>query len=394
MDLFLRKASEVFELAVFTASVAKYANAVLNKLDPRGLIKHRLFREHCVVTSSGLVKDLSQLGRKLKDVMILDNSPVCYALQPFNAVPIKTWIDDKNDKQLEELWPVLQLLSKVSDVRTHLKQVVKENQIDCKAAVNYLRSTLEDTQRAAREPQSMLMTHWIATQPLTSRNAEVALSNEAKANKLPVQRRDSSQSSRTAQLKDVRKLLHERHCAGSSRQSGSCKAERRLSQKDLGGRRGSLKNVHEDSAKENSQYVYNSSDYIKRLMPNTARNKQEQCSNELLQKNMCAYYKGDRKPLCSASKNPVDTLGAYKREYLRMQVDCRQQKPKATPSLWKEKLHSLEMSRNNAARAANTQEKRNTHTSATTQRPTMLHNNSAPKLSTLRAVKGLRIAYH
>ena len=47
------------------------------------------------------VKDLRKLGRKLKNCIIVDNSPDSYLFQPENAIPITSWFDDNNDTQVK-----------------------------------------------------------------------------------------------------------------------------------------------------------------------------------------------------------------------------------------------------------------------------------------------------
>ena len=69
------------------------------------------------------VKDLSELGRDLKDVLIIDNSPTAYLFQPDNALPISSWYEDKTDTCLCDYVPFLIALSKVDDVRPILKSM-------------------------------------------------------------------------------------------------------------------------------------------------------------------------------------------------------------------------------------------------------------------------------
>jgi len=72
--------SEIYELVIFTASLAMYADAVIDYIDPDLKIRHRLYRDSCNNFNGTYVKDLSRLGRKLKDVIIIDNSPNSYRL--------------------------------------------------------------------------------------------------------------------------------------------------------------------------------------------------------------------------------------------------------------------------------------------------------------------------
>ena len=44
--------SKYFEIVVFTAGVQEYADWVIDQIDTAGHIKHRLYREHTVITQS------------------------------------------------------------------------------------------------------------------------------------------------------------------------------------------------------------------------------------------------------------------------------------------------------------------------------------------------------
>lgn len=124
VDAFLKEVARLYEVVVYTASMAKYANPLLDELDREKVVSHRLFREACTRYPSGYVKDLSRLGRSLKDVIIIDNSPTCYALQPHNAIPIRTWRDDPSDHELLDLIPILSSLAVVEDIPMVLGQIV------------------------------------------------------------------------------------------------------------------------------------------------------------------------------------------------------------------------------------------------------------------------------
>jgi len=117
VDNFLKKMGQIYEIVVFTASLGKYVDPVLDKLDVHHVIAHRLFRESCYSYKGNYVKDLSHLGRPLADTIILDNSPASYIFHPNNAVPISTWFNDAHDTDLTDLCHFLADLSTVDDVR-------------------------------------------------------------------------------------------------------------------------------------------------------------------------------------------------------------------------------------------------------------------------------------
>ncbi|KAF2144158.1 uncharacterized protein K452DRAFT_345642 [Aplosporella prunicola CBS 121167] len=118
VDQFMKRVGELYEVVVFTASVSKYGDPLLDQLDIHGVVHHRLFRESCYNHQGNYVKDLSQVGRDLKETIIIDNSPTSYIFHPQHAVPISSWFSDAHDNELLDLIPVLEDLAgpQVSDV--------------------------------------------------------------------------------------------------------------------------------------------------------------------------------------------------------------------------------------------------------------------------------------
>ena len=128
---FLEKMEKLYEIVIFTASVSKYADPLLDIIDKKGFCPFRLFREHCSLINTTFVKDLQRLGRDLKNIVIVDNSPLSYALHPENGLPILTWFEDKSDRELYAIMPVLEFLSSVKDVRDFIPKFVgPDNKID------------------------------------------------------------------------------------------------------------------------------------------------------------------------------------------------------------------------------------------------------------------------
>ncbi|KAG8834709.1 hypothetical protein FRC17_007615 [Serendipita sp. 399] len=120
VDAFLKRMGELYEIVVFTASLSKYADPVLDKLDVHKVVSHRLFRESCYLHKGNYVKDLSQLGRPIGDTIILDNSPASYIFHPNNAVPVSSWFNDPHDTELTDMAPFLADLAEVADIRSVL----------------------------------------------------------------------------------------------------------------------------------------------------------------------------------------------------------------------------------------------------------------------------------
>jgi len=122
VDEFIAECAKMYELVVFTASLPEYANPVIDTLDKNRLIKHRLFRGSCVFYEEKFyVKDLSMLGRDMKDCIIIDNSMLSFLFNPTNAIACTSWFGDQSDTELRDLLPVLRgPLLATSDVRSIL----------------------------------------------------------------------------------------------------------------------------------------------------------------------------------------------------------------------------------------------------------------------------------
>ncbi|KAL1923084.1 uncharacterized protein VTP21DRAFT_9460 [Calcarisporiella thermophila] len=124
VDEFMKRMGELYEIVVFTASLAKYADPVLDLLDVHKVVRHRLFRESCFQHKGNYVKDLSQLGRDLRNVVIIDNSPVSYLFHPANAVPVSSWFSDPHDTELTDMVAFLEDLAHVEDVTMILDNTI------------------------------------------------------------------------------------------------------------------------------------------------------------------------------------------------------------------------------------------------------------------------------
>jgi RNA polymerase II subunit A small phosphatase-like protein len=116
VDAFLEAVFDLFEVVIFTASLASYADPVINFLDPKRRLAGRLYRDSCVLLQGMYIKDISRVGRHMNSVVLVDNSPTSYALQPQNALPCRSWFSDMNDSELvDRLLPLLRKLHETGE---------------------------------------------------------------------------------------------------------------------------------------------------------------------------------------------------------------------------------------------------------------------------------------
>ena len=116
------------ELILFTASEPDYAQPIINHLDPKGeIFDHTFFRNKCLASPDGrYVKDLRIFGnRKLKDIVMIDNSAFCYGAQIENGIPILPFSYQKEDCELKDLLKYLNCIIDSYDVRTFNKEAFK-----------------------------------------------------------------------------------------------------------------------------------------------------------------------------------------------------------------------------------------------------------------------------
>jgi Dullard-like phosphatase family protein len=102
---FLLALSEFCELVLFTAGLSSYAQPLADYIDPEGkLFSGMLFREAtCSSQRRDHVKDLGRLGRDPGRMVLVDNNPYSFLLQPANGVPCLPFHGDTQDSQLMQV---------------------------------------------------------------------------------------------------------------------------------------------------------------------------------------------------------------------------------------------------------------------------------------------------
>ena len=123
---FLHTLAQYYEIVLFSEQPFLNVEQFLEALDPINIqaARYKLYRNSCSKLNDTYVKDLSYLNRDLAKVVILDDNPKAYQLQPENGIHIKpfTQAEDTEDTALLDLIPFFVDLAKAKDVREKIKQ--------------------------------------------------------------------------------------------------------------------------------------------------------------------------------------------------------------------------------------------------------------------------------
>eukprot|EP00347_Sterkiella_histriomuscorum_P021086 403335311 len=165
----LRRASQLFQIVVFTASHKSYADVVLDILDPKHeIFDMRLYRESCVRTQDGVyVKDLRifEHCRSLSDLVLVDNAVYSFGYQLENGIPIIPFYEDKEDEELLHLSQYLECLAKNGgDVRDHNRKAFQLRELQELDVQQFLQNMITESQnfeqeRAVAQQQAQYQQH-------------------------------------------------------------------------------------------------------------------------------------------------------------------------------------------------------------------------------------------
>lgn len=107
LDEFLSAVSEIFDVWVYTAGDKKYADIVLNSIDPKGYIQKRFYRDTCRKFNGMYIKDLKHLRKcaKVKGEMVLvdDNKTSVEKNYPF-SLRVEEFEGPQEDKELPKIF--------------------------------------------------------------------------------------------------------------------------------------------------------------------------------------------------------------------------------------------------------------------------------------------------
>ena len=139
---FLNKVYPLFDLVIWTVATKEYADPIIDIIEEKKkYFVARLFREHATFKNNSYIKDLTNLGRDINSIIIIDDKEISFSLQKQNGILIKpfygTYSEVKNDFVLYDLFTIITkiILDKSKDVRQGINKYQYE--IKQKVTKNY-----------------------------------------------------------------------------------------------------------------------------------------------------------------------------------------------------------------------------------------------------------------
>ncbi len=104
----IKKLYNFYEIDIFTAAIKRYADNIVNKLDPNdNYIRYRFYREHCIYEGTKTVKKLVRIGRDLNKIIFVDNIKYNAKYNMDNLYHVSSWKDDVYDTEMIKLQDLL-----------------------------------------------------------------------------------------------------------------------------------------------------------------------------------------------------------------------------------------------------------------------------------------------
>ena len=126
---FLKALKPYYEIISFTTNTKDYSDAIISQIElGKKIFDYNLYREHSVLIGKEFVKDISKIGRNLKNIIIVDDQSKNFRLNKENGILIYPFFGDDDDNVLYELKKILILFYKIgyNDLRYAIKKYEKE----------------------------------------------------------------------------------------------------------------------------------------------------------------------------------------------------------------------------------------------------------------------------
>ena len=126
---FLHKMKQIYELVLFSLGTCTYVNNIVNIIEKNEkFFEYILYRQHATYNDNIYIKNLSLLGRDLKNIIIVDDIPEVFKLHKNNGICIKPFYGDVVGERntLKFLGNILQKIrfdaEESGDIRKSLEQ--------------------------------------------------------------------------------------------------------------------------------------------------------------------------------------------------------------------------------------------------------------------------------
>lgn len=125
LDIFLSKLSKIAKIILFTAACKEYAEKVIAFIDPhKKYFSGCYYRNSCTLQpNNSYTKDIGIAGTRPERTILVDDSIASFGGKFDNAITIKPYVGDPQDRELDTLLSVINALNGVDDVRVILRYV-------------------------------------------------------------------------------------------------------------------------------------------------------------------------------------------------------------------------------------------------------------------------------
>ena len=137
---FLGAIKPYYELVSFTSDTKENSDMILKEIEKnRKYFDYNLYKDHTTLYGNKFIKDINKLGRDIRKIIIIDDEPSNFILNPENGIQISPYLGDstKDDTILFELKKLLILFHRTGgdDIRKAIKSYDKD--IKEKISLNY-----------------------------------------------------------------------------------------------------------------------------------------------------------------------------------------------------------------------------------------------------------------
>jgi hypothetical protein len=129
---FLSTIKPYYELVSFTNESKEFSDKILKEIEKnnKNYFDYNLWKDHTTFHRNKFVKDISKLGRDIRKIIIIDDDPTNFELNPDNGIQISPYLGEstKDDTALFELKKLLILFNKNGgdDIRKAIKKCEKD----------------------------------------------------------------------------------------------------------------------------------------------------------------------------------------------------------------------------------------------------------------------------